>query len=97
MRGALEAPLKGSEMGRKGVKSSDIIEPLAVKLQIVSASAEAACMILRIDDVIATQKSDADRARLTAGILSGASDISKEEALRVRAERKAAAAAEDNA
>lgn len=39
------------------IKSGDIIEPLAVKLQIVSASAEAACMILRIDDVIATQKS----------------------------------------
>ncbi len=44
--------------GRIGnMKSSDIIEPLVVKLQIVSASAEAACMILRIDDVIATQKS----------------------------------------
>jgi len=39
------------------MKSSDIIEPLAVKLQIVSAAAEAACMILRIDDVIATNKS----------------------------------------
>ena len=39
------------------MKSSDIIEPLAVKLQIVSASSEAACMILRIDDVIATTKS----------------------------------------
>ena len=39
------------------MKSSDIIEPLAVKLQIVSAAAESACMILRIDDVIATQKS----------------------------------------
>ena len=39
------------------MKSGDIIEPLAVKLQIVSASTEAACMILRIDDVIATQKS----------------------------------------
>jgi len=39
------------------MKSSDIIEPLAVKLQIVSAATEAACMILRIDDVIATQKS----------------------------------------
>ena len=39
------------------MKSSDIIEPLSVKLQIVSASSEAACMILRIDDVIATQKS----------------------------------------
>jgi thermosome len=39
------------------MKSSDIIEPLAVKLQVVSAAAEASCMILRIDDVIATQKS----------------------------------------
>ena len=39
------------------MKSSDIIEPLAVKLQIVSAASEAACMILRIDDVIATQSS----------------------------------------
>jgi len=39
------------------MKSSDIIEPLAVKLQIISAAAEAACMILRIDDVIATAKS----------------------------------------
>jgi len=41
------------------MKSSDIIEPLAVKLQIVSAASEAACMILRIDDVIATAKSPA--------------------------------------
>jgi thermosome len=39
------------------MKSSDIIEPLSVKLQIVSAATEVACMILRIDDVIATQKS----------------------------------------
>ena len=39
------------------MKSSDIVEPLAVKLQIISAAAEAACMILRIDDVIATAKS----------------------------------------
>jgi len=44
--------------GRVGnMKSSDIIEPLAVKNQIISAAAEAACMILRIDDVIATAKS----------------------------------------
>jgi len=39
------------------MKSSDIIEPLVVKNQIISAAAEAACMILRIDDVIATTKS----------------------------------------
>jgi len=38
------------------MKSSDIIEPLAVKNQVISAAAEAACMILRIDDVIATTK-----------------------------------------
>jgi len=39
------------------MKTSDIIEPLAVKNQIVSAATEAACMIIRIDDVIATAKS----------------------------------------
>jgi thermosome len=44
--------------GRVGnMKSSDIIEPLAVKNQVISAAAEAACMLLRIDDVIATAKS----------------------------------------
>ena len=46
---------------RKGkvvdIKLSDIVEPLSVKTQIISAAAEAACMILRIDDVIATAKS----------------------------------------
>ncbi|MEM2785745.1 MAG: TCP-1/cpn60 chaperonin family protein, partial [Candidatus Nitrosotenuis sp.] len=41
------------------MKTSDIIEPLAVKNQIVSAATEAACMILRIDDVIAIAKSAA--------------------------------------
>jgi len=39
------------------MKTSDIIEPLVVKKQVISAAAEAACMILRIDDVIATSKS----------------------------------------
>jgi len=39
------------------MKSSDIIEPLLVKNQIISSAAEAACMLLRIDDVIATAKS----------------------------------------
>ena len=39
------------------MKSSDIIEPLAVKNQVISAASEAACMLLRIDDVIATSKS----------------------------------------
>ncbi len=39
------------------MKSTDIVEPLSVKHQVVSSSSEAACMILRIDDVIATSKS----------------------------------------
>ena len=39
------------------MKSSDIIEPLSVKNQVISAATEAACMLLRIDDVIATAKS----------------------------------------
>ena len=37
--------------------SSDIFEPLSVKNQIISSATEAACMILRIDDVIAVTKS----------------------------------------
>jgi len=41
------------------MKSSDIIEPLAVKMQVISAAAEAACMILRIDDVISVSKAAA--------------------------------------
>ena len=39
------------------MNTSSIIEPLAVKHQIVSVAAEAACMLLRIDDVVATAKS----------------------------------------
>jgi len=34
-----------------------MIEPLAVKTQIITSATEAACMILRIDDVIAVAKS----------------------------------------
>ena len=33
--------------------SIDVVEPVAVKEQIVKSATEAACMILRIDDVIA--------------------------------------------
>ncbi|AJZ76681.1 thermosome subunit beta [Candidatus Nitrosotenuis cloacae] len=44
--------------GRVGnMKTSEIIEPLSVKNQIVSAATEAACMLLRIDDVISVAKS----------------------------------------
>jgi len=34
--------------------SIDVVEPIAVKEQIIKSATEAACMILRIDDVIAT-------------------------------------------
>jgi archaeal chaperonin len=37
--------------------SKNVIEPLAVKTQILKAATESACMILRIDDVIASSKS----------------------------------------
>ena len=36
--------------------TKDIYEPLAVKEQVINAATEAACMILRIDDVIAASK-----------------------------------------
>ena len=39
--------------------SKSVVEPLAVKLQILRASTEAASMILRIDDVIAAGKTRA--------------------------------------
>jgi len=46
--------------GRVGnMKSSDIIEPLVVKTQVISAASEAACMILRIDDIISVSKAAA--------------------------------------
>ena len=38
------------------LSSRDIYEPLAVKEQVINAATEAACMILRIDDVIAASK-----------------------------------------
>ena len=41
------------------MKTSDIIDPLAVKYQVISAASEAACMILRIDDVISVSKAAA--------------------------------------
>lgn len=35
----------------------DIVDPLAVKEQVIKSATEAACMILRIDDIIASSKS----------------------------------------
>jgi thermosome len=39
------------------LEAQQVYEPLAVKEQVVNAATEAACMILRIDDVIAASKS----------------------------------------
>lgn len=53
------------------MKSGDIIEPLSVKNQVVSAAAESACMILRIDDVVATAKSSGPPAGGEGGMPPG--------------------------
>jgi len=39
------------------MKAAGVVEPLRVKTQAISSAAEAAIMILRIDDVIASAKS----------------------------------------
>jgi thermosome len=39
------------------ISKLDIVEPISVKEQIIKSATEAACMILRIDDVIASSKS----------------------------------------
>ena len=41
------------------MSNSDIYDPLAVKEQVINGATEVACMILRIDDVIAGSKSAA--------------------------------------
>jgi thermosome len=43
----------------KDMDSLDIYEPLAVKEQIVKSASESVCMILRIDDIIASRKTSA--------------------------------------
>jgi thermosome len=47
--------------------AKDIYEPLAVKEQVINAATEAACMLLRIDDVIAASKSKSDMPRPGGG------------------------------
>jgi thermosome len=39
----------------KDMKTLNVLEPLRVKLQVVKSATEAACMILRIDDVVAAK------------------------------------------
>lgn len=56
--------------------AKDIYEPLAVKEQVINAATEAACMILRIDDVIASSKSkDMPKPGGPEGGMSGMGDM----------------------
>ena len=50
------------------VAAKDIYEPLAVKEQVINAATETACMILRIDDVIAASKSKTPAPSAGAGV-----------------------------
>ena len=54
--------------------ANDIYEPLAVKEQVINAATEAACMILRIDDVIAASKTK-DMPKPGAGMGGGSGDM----------------------
>ena len=51
--------VEAKESKVKDMYKEQVIEPLAVKEQIIRSATEAACMILRIDDVIASGKSRA--------------------------------------
>lgn len=56
--------------------AKDIYEPLAVKEQVINAATEAACMILRIDDVIASSKSkDMPKPGGSGGMGGGMGDM----------------------
>jgi thermosome len=56
--------------------AKDIYEPLAVKEQIINAATEAACMILRIDDVIAASTpKDMPKPGAGAGGMGGMGDM----------------------
>ncbi|MEM2994337.1 MAG: thermosome subunit beta [Candidatus Nitrosocaldus sp.] len=53
------------------LSKSSICEPLAVKEQIIASAAEAACMILRIDDIIAASKPKEEKGGRGAGGMGG--------------------------
>jgi chaperonin GroEL (HSP60 family) len=48
-----------------------VVEPLRVKTQAISSAAEAAVMILRIDDIIASSKSAAPGGGMPPGGMGG--------------------------
>lgn len=53
------------------MKAAGVVEPLRVKTQAISSAAEAAIMILRIDDVIASSKSAAPEGGMPPGGMGG--------------------------
>ena len=53
------------------LSAKDVYEPLAVKEQVINAATEAACMILRIDDVIAAGKSNMPSGPSPGGVGGG--------------------------
>jgi thermosome len=53
------------------MKAAGVVEPLRVKTQAISSAAEAAIMILRIDDVIASSKSPAPEGGMPPGGMGG--------------------------
>jgi len=53
------------------MKAAGVVEPLRVKTQAISSAAEAAVMILRIDDVIASSKSPAPECGMPPGGMGG--------------------------
>ena len=78
----------GSERGKKPRYSVDVIngkvadmaakgiyEPLRVKEQVMNAATEAACMILRIDDVIAAKPKESRMPKPGAGGMTGGADM----------------------
>ncbi|HII77143.1 MAG TPA: thermosome subunit, partial [Methanolinea sp.] len=54
---------------------SGVVEPLRVKTQAVASAAEAATMILRIDDVIAASKTAAPQGPPGGGGMGGMGDM----------------------
>ena len=59
-KGQLWAGVDVNESKVGDLKEAGVIEPLGVKVQVIKSAAEAAGMILKIDDVIAAAKSKAD-------------------------------------
>ena len=53
------------------MKAAGVVEPLRVKTQAISSAAEAAVMILRIDDVIASSKSPEPAGGMPPGGMGG--------------------------